>query len=512
PSTQPVTVNFSAADGSATAGSDYIATSGTLTFNPGTTTQSITVTVKGDNTLEQNETFSVNLSSPVNASLADGTGIGTIVNDDGFPKISVHNENVREGDAGTTPATFAVRLSKPRPFPVTVDFATEDATASAGLDYVAASGSITFDPGEVVKNIVVQVMGDVIHESNESFTVVLSNAVNGIIGDRKGIGVICDDDPRPKISMSGTTVNEGNGGTTPAVFDVRLSNPSSEVVIVRFATDNASASAPSDYVATSGTLIFDQGEATKSITVDVNGDLLPERDEEFRVRLSKAENARIEENTAKCKIIDDDVPSIASRYDDLISAIQSLPSEAFKKPSERRREQLINSVNHSKSLFERGKLKAAQDVLQHNVLNRLRDSGPDAWIVQQAARDDLAQKTSDIVGLLEMQVASASIRVEETMTMELADIADSPLEFALLQNYPNPFNPSTTIRYQLARETHVSLKVYSMLGELVATLVERDEGPGNHQVQWSPTLASGTYVYRLEAGDFVAVRKLVIIK
>ncbi len=98
------------------------------------------------------------------------------------------------------------------------------------------------------------------------------------------------------------------------------------------------------------------------------------------------------------------------------------------------------------------------------------------------------------------------------MTMELADIADSPLEFALLQNYPNPFNPSTTIRYQLARETHVSLKVYSMLGELVATLVERDEGPGNHQVQWSPTLASGTYVYRLEAGDFVAVRKLVIIK
>jgi hypothetical protein len=80
-----VTVSFATADGTATAGSDYVATSGTLTFNPGVTTQTITVNVVGDTTVEPNETFLVNLSAPSNATIATGQGTGTIVNDDGAP-------------------------------------------------------------------------------------------------------------------------------------------------------------------------------------------------------------------------------------------------------------------------------------------------------------------------------------------------------------------------------------------------------------------------------------------
>jgi hypothetical protein len=78
-------VNFATADGTASAGSDYTATSGVLTFNPGTTTQSVTVNVTGDTTPEANETFFVNLSGAANATIATATGTGTIVNDDSAP-------------------------------------------------------------------------------------------------------------------------------------------------------------------------------------------------------------------------------------------------------------------------------------------------------------------------------------------------------------------------------------------------------------------------------------------
>ena len=82
-SASTVTVNFATADGTATAGSDYVATSGTLSFAPGIVTQTITVSVVGDTASEPNETFTVNLSSPTNATIVAATGVGTIVNDDG---------------------------------------------------------------------------------------------------------------------------------------------------------------------------------------------------------------------------------------------------------------------------------------------------------------------------------------------------------------------------------------------------------------------------------------------
>lgn len=83
PTTAPVTVDYATADGTATAGSDYVATSGTLTFAPGVASQTITVNVTGDTTVEPNETFFVNLSNPTNATIASAQGIGTITNDDG---------------------------------------------------------------------------------------------------------------------------------------------------------------------------------------------------------------------------------------------------------------------------------------------------------------------------------------------------------------------------------------------------------------------------------------------
>ena len=88
-----------------------------------------------------------------------------------------------------------------------------------------------------------------------------------------------------------------------------------------------------------------------------------------------------------------------------------------------------------------------------------------------------------------------------------------PSSFTLAQNYPNPFNPSTTVRYELPERALVTLTVYNVLGQNVATLVSEEKEPGVHQVQFDGAgFASGLYFYRLKAGGFVETRKLVLLR
>jgi hypothetical protein len=92
--------------------------------------------------------------------------------------------------------------------------------------------------------------------------------------------------------------------------------------------------------------------------------------------------------------------------------------------------------------------------------------------------------------------------------------SDIPKEFSLAQNYPNPFNPSTKIFYQLPKESRVSLIVYDVLGREVATLVDRMQEPGSYTVTFSTQdgRASGVYFYRIHAGNFVSVKKMMLLK
>jgi len=88
-----------------------------------------------------------------------------------------------------------------------------------------------------------------------------------------------------------------------------------------------------------------------------------------------------------------------------------------------------------------------------------------------------------------------------------------PATFYLGQNYPNPFNPSTTIRYGLAAQTHVSLEVYNLLGQKVATLVSGEQPAGTHEVVFEDnSLSSGLYLYRLQAGQYTETRKLMLLR
>jgi probable HAF family extracellular repeat protein len=194
-SSQPVTVTFTTANGTATAGSDYQAASDTLTFAPGETSKTVTVLVNGDRAGEPNETFVVNLSGATNAVvLGAGQGVGTILDDE--PRISINNVTKTEGNSGTTLFVFTVTLSAAYDVPVTVNFATANGTAKAGEDYVASSGTLTFAPGETSKTITVVVKGDKRAEANETFFVSLSSAISALIQNGQGIGTILDDDRR----------------------------------------------------------------------------------------------------------------------------------------------------------------------------------------------------------------------------------------------------------------------------------------------------------------------------
>jgi Calx-beta domain len=192
-----VTVNCVRANGTAVAPGDYTAGTTTLTFTPGQTIKTCTVPVVGDAVLEPNETFYVNLTNAVGASIydVDFRGIGTILNDEG-PLLSIHNVTLTEENAGTKNFNFTVSLSVAAAGNVTVNCVRANGTATAPSDYTAGTTPLTFLPGERSKTCAVPVVGDVAVEPNETFFVNLTSAVGATIvdADFRGIGTITNDD------------------------------------------------------------------------------------------------------------------------------------------------------------------------------------------------------------------------------------------------------------------------------------------------------------------------------
>jgi hypothetical protein len=198
PSGDVVTVPWATAPGTAVGGGssgDYADASGTLTFPPGTTSRTITVSVNGEAITEPNERFYVNLGLPTNANIAGGQGMATILNDDP-PAITIRDASVVEGTGGTTSAVFTVALPVPTTSTVTVGYATAPGTAAGGSsgDYTDASGTITFPPGVTSRTITVSIDGDAVPEPNETFFVNLSSPTSATIADGQGLGTIIDDD------------------------------------------------------------------------------------------------------------------------------------------------------------------------------------------------------------------------------------------------------------------------------------------------------------------------------
>jgi hypothetical protein len=195
----PVTVHYDTANGYATAGSDYAAASGDVIIAAGQTTKTFTVAVIGDRSAEPTENFAVNLSAPTNATISDGYGVGTILDDE--PRINIYNVTKQEGkQAGnsrkTTLFTFLVTLSAAYDQAVTMSYRTVDGTATTlDSDYIAKTGTLTFNPGETTKTITVEVKADNKRESNEYFYLDLSsNSSTSLFTKNRGVGTILNDD------------------------------------------------------------------------------------------------------------------------------------------------------------------------------------------------------------------------------------------------------------------------------------------------------------------------------
>jgi hypothetical protein len=304
PSGKAVSVTYATVPGTATAGSDYQTRTGTISFGPGSLVQQVVVPVIGDTAGETDEMLLLNLSGAANATLADAQGVGTVQDDD---SVVVDDPTLVEGDGGHSFAVFTVRLLAPRDEVVTVNYATANGSAAAGWDYLPASGTVTFQPGQTAQTVAVPVIGDLLNEVNELFYLNLSGATGAILADAQGKVTITDDDPVPALSVEDVTVVEGNAGTRVVNFTVRLSEASGQAVTVLYATQDGTATAAGgDYQARTGTLSFGPGQTALAVAVTITPDGLDEDDESFALVLSNPTGATLAIDRATAAIVDDD--------------------------------------------------------------------------------------------------------------------------------------------------------------------------------------------------------------
>ena len=193
PSERTILVGYTTADVTATKGVDYGEATDLLTFNVGQTSRTITIPIGADGAVENDETFTVTLSTPANASLAKGVATITITDDDlspgTTPSLSVADVSVQaEGDSGSKPVTVTVKLSNAAGRTVTVAYKTADDSATSPADYAAASGTLEFAPGDTSRTFETTVAGDESVETDHAFKVNLSEPSNATIDDGIGDG------------------------------------------------------------------------------------------------------------------------------------------------------------------------------------------------------------------------------------------------------------------------------------------------------------------------------------
>jgi hypothetical protein len=285
--------------------------SGRLTYTPGTTSQSIPVSIVTDNAFEKTERFQVRLTAGSNVVLPlQKITNNYIEDDDSPPTMSVSDAgSVAEGNAGSTPASFVVTLSNRSYLAVTVSYNTAPDNTTRDVDYTTTSGVLVFQPGELTKTVTVPVLGDTVNEANETFRFFVSPPTNAGLVDGTGVATIIDDDSGPPgIYINNRTLTEGAAGTTTmAQFTVKLSEATTHTVSVSYATrDETAKSTTGDFTATSGTLTFPPGNTARLVQIPVKGDNVDESDEQFSVLLSSVVGASYQVRIGRATIRDDD--------------------------------------------------------------------------------------------------------------------------------------------------------------------------------------------------------------
>ena len=281
PFNQEIVLNYSTSDDTAEAASDYTASTGTITFAPSETTKSISLDIIDDGIFEVDEIFDVNftLGATSLGNLVNDTASITISDDDDAPVFGIAGANVKEED-GT--ASITITKTNPVQMDITVNYATADGTALAGLDYVAANDSVTFAANETQKTISVSIIEDSLDEDEESFSVSLTGASQGEVQEAESVAVVSieDNDDAPSISIAGfNNIGENQDLNITAT----LAAASGKSISIDLETTDVQAIAGQDFQVLSETITFAPGETSKSVSVTLIDDSLDEDNEVFSV-------------------------------------------------------------------------------------------------------------------------------------------------------------------------------------------------------------------------------------
>ncbi len=323
PAGQKVTTKVSTKNGTAVAGQDFTAVPATTyTFTAGQQAATVPVTILGDALTEGDEAFSVKVAGTKGATNADATGTVTVLDDEPVRQLSVSDAWVAEGDAGSTPASFTLRLSTP-PDPgqsVSVSVKTANGKARAGTDYVAVpKTTVTFGPGTTEQVVQVAVLGDTVAETNETYTLKLTAPVNTSLVDATGLGTIADDDthapdPAPRtVSISDERLVESGFGSRTGQVELTLSAPvATGSAVVTVMSSDGTATAGQDYlVVPKTTVTFGPGETAKAVAVAALDDSLPEPIEAFQLAVTSKDVA-VADPESTVSVVSDEGPISAS--------------------------------------------------------------------------------------------------------------------------------------------------------------------------------------------------------
>lgn len=325
-------INYATKSITATASSDYLETSGTLTFSPGQTNKTISVFVLADKIVESNETFQLSLSGQNRGTIAQGTAVATISDTSSLTSdytIVPVASTITEGGTGTSQwLNFIINrtgVTNRRGF-IRYNFG---GSATKNVDYqplgvnlggVTTSGAtIRFAPGVTTATLSLRVKGDFTYESDESIQVSISNpgVSNTTIIKPLATTLINNDEPLPTVLVQNATITEGNTKITKANFQVRLTGQSSMPISVNFTTVNGSAVSGSDYTATSGSITFAPLETLKTVTVDIKGDSNFENFEAFSLILNNPTGANLGKSGTGI-IMNDDLSLIGTDKPDIL--------------------------------------------------------------------------------------------------------------------------------------------------------------------------------------------------
>ncbi|MBF0627100.1 MAG: DUF4347 domain-containing protein [Magnetococcales bacterium] len=320
--TSAVMVNYATTGVTATAGVDFGSIGNILVIAAGSTSATFTVPIMGDATSEENETFTVALSNPNGATLGTTSSVTTtITNDDSTstgstPRVTLSGPaTISEGNSGSSNATYTITLSAASSAAVMVMYSTASGTATAGVDFGSISNLVTIAAGSTSATFTVPILGDTANESNETFTVALTNAIGASLGTTSSVTTTISNDDvtavTPTLTLSGpATINEGNSGSSNATYTVALSSAVSSAVTVIYSTVEGTATGGIDFSSTGNLLTIAAGRTSATFTVPVLGDTMAENRESFTVSLLSPSGATLgTTTTVTTAIVDDDSTS-----------------------------------------------------------------------------------------------------------------------------------------------------------------------------------------------------------